>query len=103
MRIALLLLLLACGSKSNPPSQPAAPVEPTPSASGCVKSGCSGTVCAEPGNEVVTTCEFKPEYACYRDAACERQGDGHCAWTLTPALTACLANPPAADAGDVPQ
>lgn len=103
MRIALLLFLLACGSKASPPGQPSVPVEPGQTASGCVTSGCSGTVCAEPGNEVVTTCEFKPEYACYRDAACERQGDGHCGWTQTPALTACLANPPAADGGDVPQ
>jgi hypothetical protein len=43
---------------------------------------------------MVTTCEFRPEYACYRDATCERQADGTCGWTETPELTACLANPP---------
>jgi eight-cysteine-cluster-containing protein len=100
MRYALLILLFACGSKSNPPSPP----EPTPpAANDCIKTGCSGTVCAEPGKDVMTTCEFKPEYACYRDAACERQGDGSCGWTQSPALTACLANPPAAEAGGTPQ
>jgi hypothetical protein len=61
---------------------------------GCVKSGCSGTQCVEPGKEMVTTCEFKPEYACYGSAVCERQPGGACAFTQTPELTACLANPP---------
>jgi hypothetical protein len=63
-------------------------------AGACIKTGCSGTVCAEPGKDVVTTCEFRPEYACYNDAKCERQADGACGWTQTPALAACLANPP---------
>lgn len=63
-------------------------------AGGCVKSGCSGTVCVEEGKEMVTTCEFKPEYACYGDAVCERQPGGACGFTQTPALSACLANPP---------
>ncbi|HEY5927228.1 MAG TPA: hypothetical protein VIV11_36325 [Kofleriaceae bacterium] len=100
MRTALLIFLLACGSKSKPADPP---TTPPVTANDCVKSGCSGTVCVEPGKEVVTTCEFKPEYACYRDAACERQGDGSCGWTQSPALTACLASPPAADAGGTPQ
>ena len=60
----------------------------------CIKTGCSGTVCAEPGNDTMTTCEFKPEYACYQSATCERQADGKCGWTQNDALTSCLANPP---------
>lgn len=60
----------------------------------CVPGGCSGQVCIEQGEEVITTCEMRPEYACYRDAACERQPDGQCGWTPTPALQQCLANPP---------
>ena len=100
MKYALLTLLLACGG-SKP--KPADETKPPVSASDCIKTGCSGTVCAEPGKDVVTTCEFKPEYACYRDAACERQGDGSCGWTQTPALTDCLAHPPAGDAGGTPQ
>jgi hypothetical protein len=54
---------------------------------------------------MVTTCEMKPEYACYQNATCERQGDGKCGWTQTPDLTKCLANPPALDAqgGPPPQ
>ena len=54
----------------------------------CLKTGCSGQVCAD--KEVVTTCEFLPEYACYKDAICERQADGNCAWTETEELIKCL-------------
>jgi hypothetical protein len=42
----------------------------------------------------MTTCEFRAEYACYREATCERQPDGACGWTPTDTLTACLASPP---------
>jgi eight-cysteine-cluster-containing protein len=100
MKYALMILLLACGGSKPKPTDD---TKPPVTANDCVKSGCSGTVCVEPGKEVVTTCEFKPEYACYRDAACERQGDGSCGWTTTPALTDCLAHPPAADASGAPQ
>ncbi len=57
----------------------------------CVKTGCSGHVCAD--HDVITTCEFRPEYACYQEATCERQPNGRCGFTQTPSLTACLANP----------
>jgi hypothetical protein len=58
----------------------------------CVKTGCSGQICAD--ENVFSTCEFRPEYACYREATCERQDDGTCGWTETAELSACLANPP---------
>lgn len=62
---------------------------------GCFVGGCSGQVCSdEPG--VITTCEALPEYACYDTAACERQADGQCGWTMTEELTECLE-----DAGQV--
>ncbi len=60
----------------------------------CVRGGCSGTLCSEPGNDMATTCEWKPEYACYQKAECKRQAGGACGWTKTPELDACLANPP---------
>jgi len=102
MNKALLVFLFACGSKSAPPpSEPAPP--PPATANDCVKTGCSGIVCAEPGKEVMTTCEYRAEYACYQDAACERQADGGCGWTQTQALTACLANPPPLEGGEAPQ
>jgi hypothetical protein len=55
----------------------------------CVRTGCSGHVCAD--QHRYTTCEFRPEYACYQQATCERQADGACGFTQTPALSACLA------------
>lgn len=64
----------------NPPPAPAA----------CAPSGCSGQICAD--TSMITTCEFRPEYGCYRSATCERQANGHCGWTPSAALTQCLAN-----------
>ncbi len=56
----------------------------------CFVGGCSSQICSE--NEgVISTCEFRPEYACYQTATCERQAGGECGWTETPELDACLA------------
>lgn len=55
---------------------------------GCIVTGCSGQVCAD--EEVVTDCAYRPEYACYQGAICERQQDGECGWTQTEELDQCL-------------
>jgi hypothetical protein len=60
----------------------------------CYKGGCSGQMCGAKLGGMVSTCIWRPEYACYRAAACEPQASGDCGWTQTPQLTACLANPP---------
>ena len=54
----------------------------------CFKTGCSSQVCAD--RDVITTCEFRPEYACYQKAICERQRNGECGFTQTAELAACL-------------
>ena len=55
----------------------------------CVVTGCSGQLCAE--EQMASTCEWRPEYACFRDATCGRFGPGGaCAWKSTPELAACL-------------
>lgn len=54
----------------------------------CMKTGCSSQICAD--HKVVSTCEFRPEYACYQKATCARQADGNCGFTKTPELTECL-------------
>ena len=59
---------------------------------GCVVGGCSGQICSDQDG-VVTTCEWREEYACYQDATCERQPDGACGWTMDGTLQACLGTP----------
>lgn len=56
----------------------------------CVVGGCSGQVCGEEGSGLVTTCEYREEYACYKKATCERQATGQCGWTMTDTLRQCL-------------
>lgn len=60
------------------------------SAGACYVGGCSSQICSE-RQGFITTCEWRPEYACYQTATCERQADGRCGWTETPELDACLA------------
>lgn len=57
----------------------------------CVKTGCSGQICA--AQERVTTCNWRPEYACYQTAICEVGANGQCGFRQTAALAACLATP----------
>jgi hypothetical protein len=76
--------LRASASASNPGPSTPSPQNPKR----CFKTGCSGQVCAD--EEVVTTCEFKPEYECYKRAKCERQSNGQCGFTDTPELRRCL-------------
>jgi hypothetical protein len=54
----------------------------------CIKTGCSSQICSD--ENVISTCEWRAEYACYQTATCERQSDGNCGFTKTPELTACL-------------
>jgi hypothetical protein len=58
----------------------------------CRKTGCSSQLCAD--SDMMTTCEFRAEYACYQTAVCERGTDGQCGFRKTAALTSCLAAPP---------
>lgn len=57
--------------------------------SNCYTGGCNGQICSDKEG-VVSTCEYKKEYACYKNAKCERQSNGQCEWTITSELTACL-------------
>jgi eight-cysteine-cluster-containing protein len=56
----------------------------------CAATGCSGQVCA--AEPVLTTCEFRPEYACFQDPAITSCGcnEGQCAFAPTPELAACI-------------
>lgn len=49
--------------------------------SDCVTAGCSGTLCLPKNAPTrVTTCEYEPQYACYRADGCLCQA-GKCAWS----------------------
>lgn len=56
----------------------------------CYVGGCSSQICSDQ-KDVVSTCEYKEAYACYKTATCARQANGQCGWTQTAELTACLA------------
>lgn len=71
----------------------------------CKIAGCSSELCVGPDDPSLSPCIFRPEYACYRDATCELQGDGRCGWTQTPELSTCIddaraSEHPAADGGE---
>ena len=72
----------ASGSPSSGNQKPPGNKKP------CFKTGCSRQVCAD--EEVVTTCEYRAEYECYKRARCERQASGECGFTDTPELRTCL-------------
>lgn len=77
---------------SNPDGE--SPVEVAPVANNsCMVGGCSSQLCGEASDMegMVTTCEFREEYACYaKTSRCERQASGKCGWTETAELQKCL-------------
>jgi hypothetical protein len=94
MRLALAALvgsawLTACasdGASDDPPS-------PGRRVTGaCVIGGCSSEICAD--QPMISPCIWRDDFACYADAACGRQADGSCGWSMTPELTSCLASHP---------
>jgi eight-cysteine-cluster-containing protein len=58
---------------------------------GCVRDGCSRTICrGEEEEPMMTTCEWREVYSCYRTARCERQSNGRCGFTQTSQSSACF-------------
>ena len=58
---------------------------------GCVIGGCSSRLCAEESEgNIVSTCEYREEYACFKTAKCEKQSSGKCGWSETEELNKCL-------------
>ena len=54
----------------------------------CIRTGCSSQICSD--HDVITSCDYRPEYECYKKATCERQANGDCGFTKTKELTDCL-------------
>lgn len=67
---------------------------PMPAVQGdCVIGGCSSQLCYDASlGDIMSTCEYREEYACYKSATCERQSTGQCGWTETAELTQCLSS-----------
>ena len=58
----------------------------------CVRAGCSRQLCVDAKNsDVISTCEFLPEYACYTDQSCEVQADGTCGFSVDTVMQQCIA------------
>jgi hypothetical protein len=73
----------------NPPSYSYNNTTTVTTTTTCYVGGCSGQICSDqPG--MASNCEFRPEYACYKNATCEVQANGQCGWTPTASLTQCL-------------
>ncbi len=82
-------LMLKTGIRLQTPPPASAPTPKDKQSTGnCKITGCSGQICSD--REVVTTCEFLPQYTCYKKATCEKQPDGKCGWTQTEELNKCL-------------
>lgn len=57
----------------------------------CKVGGCSGQLCVDASlPDLATTCEWMPEYACYRLSICEAQDDGRCGWSRTDEFDKCI-------------
>lgn len=56
----------------------------------CIVAGCSGQLCIDNPNKGISTCEWREEYACYRNATCKKQSNGQCGWTMDEDLKHCL-------------
>jgi len=58
--------------------------------SDCVIGGCSGTICQSKNREpVYTTCEYMPEYACYKQINCGCIS-GKCQWDKSAGFDRCV-------------
>ena len=57
--------------------------------SDCVRGGCSGTLCHSPGNDIITTCEYLPEYECYNLINCGCI-EGKCGWEESHEFDECI-------------
>ncbi len=80
-----IFFILGCGNQSKEIEKVECVVD-----SDCVIGGCSSTVCqpkdAEP---IFTTCEYSPEYACYKQINCKCIED-KCQWEKTEKFEECV-------------
>lgn len=87
--ILILTLILIVGCEEIPSSEKSEEKECTQD-SDCTIGGCSGTVCQSKDAEpIFTTCEWLPEYACYKQIQCKCIDD-KCQWKETEEFLNCV-------------
>lgn len=90
--LSVALWALARASRSPSPAAAEGATSATPvdgrQVPPCRITGCSGQVCSD--EDVITTCEWRPEYVCYETAICEPAPDGECGWRMDAQLQDCL-------------
>ncbi len=84
------LFLVSCTVEDTPTDE----VPPTEAEcqtdNDCITGGCSGTICQSKDAEpIMTTCEYLPEYACYKQTSCSCI-NGNCQWKETEEFRNCL-------------
>lgn len=84
MNIIIILLIIVCLFLMFSSGQNIQNIENT-----CKKAGCSGQLCVDKNKSIIDTCEWKPEYSCYKDAVCTKI-DGVCQWLKDDSLMSCL-------------
>jgi len=55
----------------------------------CAVGGCSGELCGAKGADLISTCIWREEFACYKKTTCGCV-EGACAWKSNAAFDACL-------------
>jgi len=57
----------------------------------CKIGGCNGEICQNADDEdIMSICQYKDEFACYKNTDCTVQSDGNCGWTQSEELVNCL-------------
>lgn len=85
--MVFLVLLIAC---EEVPTEPEIIGGECVSDDDCIKGGCSGTICQSKDAEpIFTTCEYLPEYACYKQINCGCI-DGRCQWDKAEEFDRCV-------------
>lgn len=81
--------LALCGVSTPPPAQKKPQTSVTKK---CKIAGCSSQLCVDASSpDMASTCEYKEEYGCYKDRACEVQSDGACGWSPQDEINRCVA------------
>jgi eight-cysteine-cluster-containing protein len=94
LAMILLFFAVACTNSSKDGIIPTVPENTTAECfvdADCKSAGCSGQVCTtnEKATDLITTCEYKEEYGCYKLTSCSCNM-GKCGWKENDELKSCI-------------